>query len=106
MATRRTRSSPAGCRTAGFFSALEFADSWDEELGQAELRQVLETRSQRDRFEAMLQLLRRQATMLAERDNPPDYVLIAMSDDIVARCGTADYTTRSTAPCTATCAAP
>src|SRR5437660_737475 len=25
----------------GFFSALEFADSWDEELGQTELRQVL-----------------------------------------------------------------
>ena len=85
----------------GFFSALEFADPWDEELGQTELRQVLETRSQRDRFDAMLQLIDGKLQMLAERDSPPDYVLIALSDDIIARCRTAEYTTqeeRSRAP--------
>jgi hypothetical protein len=32
--------------------------------------------------------------LLAERDSTPDYVVIALSDDIVARCGTADYTTK------------
>jgi hypothetical protein len=54
----------------GFFSALDFADSRDEELGQAELRQVLETRSQRDRFDAMLQLIEGKLQMLAERESP------------------------------------
>lgn len=77
----------------GFFSTLEFADSWNEELGQAELRQVLETRSQRDRFEAAVQLFDSKLRMLAERDNPPEYIVIAMSEEIVSRCGTADYTT-------------
>lgn len=80
----------------GFFSQLEFADLWDEELGQAELRRVLEVRSQKDRFEALLQLLEGKLRMLAERDNPPEYILIAMSDEIVGRCGTADYTSRET----------
>lgn len=75
-----------------FFSQLEFAGPWDEELGQAELRQVLEIRSQQDRFDALLQLLESKLRMLAERVNPPEYILIAMSDDIVSRCGTADYT--------------
>ena len=80
----------------GFFSQLEFADSWDEELGQAELRQVLEIRSQKDRFDTVLQLLEGKLRMLAERDNPPEYIVIAMSDEIVSRCGTADYTGRET----------
>ena len=84
---------PGWMADRGFFSTLEFADSWNEELGQAELRQVLETRSQRDRFEAAVQLFDGELRMLAERDNPPEYIVIAMSEEIVSRCGTADYTT-------------
>lgn len=84
---------PGWMADRGFFSTLEFADSWNEELGQAELRQVLETRSQRDRFEAAVQLFDSKLRMLAERDNPPEYIVIAMSEEIVGRCGTADYTT-------------
>lgn len=84
---------PGWMADRGFFSTLEFADSWNEELGQAELRQVLETRSQRDRFEAAVRLFNSKLRMLAERDNPPEYIVIAMSEEIVSRCGTADYTT-------------
>lgn len=84
---------PGWMADRGFFSTLELADSWNEELGQAELRQVLETRSQRDRFEAAVQLFDNKLRMLAERDNPPEYIVIAMSEEIVSRCGTADYTT-------------
>jgi hypothetical protein len=78
----------------GFFSTLDFVDSWNEELGQAELRPVLAIRSQRERFEALIQLIDGKLQMLAERDSPPDYVLIALSDEIIARCGTAEYTTQ------------
>lgn len=84
---------PGWMADRGFFSTLEFADSWNEELGQAELRQVLETRSQRDRFETAVQLFDSKLRMLAERDNPPEYIVFAMSEEIVSRCGTADYTT-------------
>jgi len=87
---------PGWMPDSGFFSQLDFADSWDEELGQAELRQVLETRSQKDRFDAVLQLLEGKLRMLAERDNPPEYIVIAMSDEIVSRCGAADYTSSET----------
>lgn len=69
----------------GFFSALEFADGWNEILGQAELRQVLDTRSQGDRFETMVNLFDSKLRMLAERDNPPESIVIAMSDEIAAR---------------------
>jgi len=75
----------------GFFSVLEFADSWNEQIGQAELRATLETRSQKDRFEAMLALLEGKLRTLAERDNPPEYIVIALTDEIVARAGSADY---------------
>ena len=40
------------------------------------------------------QLIDGKLQMLAERDSPPDYVLIALSDDIIARCRTAEYTTQ------------
>src|SRR3954470_17061419 len=75
----------------GFFSALEFADTWDEQIGQAELRAALETRSQKDRFEALLALLEGKLRTLAERDNPPEYIVIALTDEIVARAGSAEY---------------
>lgn len=77
----------------GFFSTLEFADAWNQELGQAELRQILENRSQRDRFEALVTLFDSKLRLLSERDSPPEYVVVAMSEEIVSRCGTADYTT-------------
>jgi hypothetical protein len=78
----------------GFFSTLEFDNAWDEELGQAELRHVLEIKAQKDRFQATMTLFETKLRLLAERDSTPDYVVIALSDDIVARCGTADYTTK------------
>jgi hypothetical protein len=84
---------PGWMADRGFFSTLEFADSWDQVLGQAELRQVLDIRSQKDRFDAVVQLFDSKLRLLAERDNPPEYIVMAMADDIVSRCGTADYTT-------------
>lgn len=75
----------------GFFSALEFADTWNEQIGQGELRAALEIKSQKDRFEAVLALLEDKLRTLAERDNPPEYIVIALTDEIVARAGSADY---------------
>lgn len=82
---------PGWIPDGGFFSTLEFASNWDATLGQAELRPALETKSQKDRFEAILSLFDAKLRMLAERDSPPDYIVIAMSDEIVKRSGTAEY---------------
>ncbi|MEU1721847.1 hypothetical protein [Nonomuraea sp. NPDC005692] len=75
----------------GFFSSLEFDDAWNEELGQSELRDVLETKSQQDRFGAVLVLYEAKLRLLSERDSTPDYVVIPISDQLVRRCGVADY---------------
>ncbi|MBL7491516.1 hypothetical protein I6A60_32210 [Frankia sp. AgB1.9] len=80
----------------GFFSQLEFADPWNQELGQSELRKILEIESPRERFETLLRLLEDKLQLLAERDSPPEYILIAISDEIVTKCGTADYTNAET----------
>jgi hypothetical protein len=78
----------------GFFSALEWDDAWDEELGQAELRKVLEIRAQKDRFEAAVALFEEKLRLLAERDSTPDLVVISLSDDIVSRSSTAEFITK------------
>ncbi|MFE0150154.1 hypothetical protein ACFWY5_23595 [Nonomuraea sp. NPDC059007] len=70
---------------------MEFDDAWDEELGQSELRDVLETRSQQERFESVLVLFEEKLRLLSDRDSTPDYVVLALSDEIVRRCGVADY---------------
>ena len=80
----------------GFFSSLAFDNTWDADIGQSELRRVLEIKSQHDRFEAAVALFEARLRLLSERDSTPDYVVIALPDEIVARCGTADYTTAQT----------
>jgi hypothetical protein len=77
----------------GFFSTLEFDDTWNEELGQAEVRQLLAIKSQKERFDATVALLDEKLQLLAERDSTPDYVVLALSDELVKNCGTADYKT-------------
>lgn len=75
----------------GFFSALEFDDGWNAQLTQTELKDRLKIRTSRDRFEQIVQLLDSKLRMLAERDSPPQYVLIGLPREIVGRCRVTDY---------------
>ncbi len=48
-------------------------------------------RSQRDRFADAVELVEGKLSLIAERDQPPDYVAIVISDEMLRRCGVADY---------------
>lgn len=76
----------------GFFSTVEFNDTWDELVTQTEVRDLLRPRRpQRERLEAAVQLIDEKVRLLADRDSPPNYVVLALPDDVVARCRVADY---------------
>lgn len=76
----------------GFFCQPRTSDSWNETLTQGELREVLEPRlPKRERFERCLDLLVSHLRLLAERDDPPDYVLVALPESILDRCRVVDY---------------
>lgn len=75
----------------GFFSTLEFDGGWNEQITQAELKGLLEVKSQQDRFEQTVGVLNDRLRLLSERDSPPQYVVLALPDQLVRRCGVADY---------------
>jgi hypothetical protein len=48
-------------------------------------------RNQRDRFVQSVALLEGKLRLIAERDQPPDYIVVVISDELLRRCGVADY---------------
>lgn len=75
----------------GFFSHLEFDPGWIAQITQSELEDVLGIRSSRERFERMLGLLDQKLRLLAEQDQPPEYVLVGLPNAVVDRCHVVNY---------------
>ena len=83
---------PGYRRDRGFCSELTFDDASNEAITQTELQDLLrERRSQKDRFEATVALLDEKLRLLGDRDHPPQYVVIALPDELVRRCRVAEY---------------
>lgn len=82
---------PGFASDRGFFSALKFDGAWDVLISQTEMTSLLDTRRQRERFDAAVDLYSSKLGLLAERDHPPDYVILTISDEFLRRCGTSDY---------------
>lgn len=81
-----------GYRTdRGFFSTLEFDNDWTEQFNQSEMAELLRIRSSRERFETLLNAFDTKLRLLAEKDQPPQYVVIGLPNDVIARCGVTDY---------------
>ncbi|MBF6612266.1 MAG: hypothetical protein IVW55_03980 [Chloroflexi bacterium] len=75
----------------GFFSRLEFDENWNEQITQTELSGLLHIELPRERFEQLIGMLETKLRLLAERDNPPQYVLFGVPNEIVDCCGGVDY---------------
>ena len=75
----------------GFFTDLRFSDGWNERVTQTEINTVLGIKAQRPRFEALEQLMDEKLRLLADRDSSPQYVVIALPDELLQRCRVADY---------------
>ncbi|MEM1332859.1 MAG: hypothetical protein AAGG08_05315, partial [Actinomycetota bacterium] len=58
----------------GFMSELTLADDWNATFTSRDVSEVMDIRSQRDRFEAALNLLLSKLALVAERDRIPDCV--------------------------------
>lgn len=82
---------PGFKRDRGFFSDLVFDDSWVGQLYRQEIDEVLNTRVSRERFEALLQLLEDKLSLLASKDFPPEYIVVALPDELHKKCRVVDY---------------
>jgi hypothetical protein len=85
------RSFPGFAQDRGFFSSLSFDDGWDATLTQTEMAELVAIKSQQERFRAALALIESKLSLIAERDGPPGYVAIVVSDELLRRCGVCDY---------------
>lgn len=75
----------------GFRSGLVFSDDIVETITRQDAKAVLAVRKKKDRFEQMLLLLDRKLQLLTQKDHPLDYIILALSDELVTKCRTADY---------------
>jgi hypothetical protein len=75
----------------GFHSDMAFDDAWLGQLNHSEIDEVLEIRSARWRFEAVLKLLESKLDLLTSKDQPPEYIILALPDDLYSACRVAKY---------------
>ena len=85
------RSFPGFASDRGYFSTLTFGDGWNATITQTEMAELTAIRNQRDRFTQATVLLEEKLRLIAERDQCPDTVVIVISDEMLRRCGVADY---------------
>lgn len=75
----------------GFFSDLKFDDGWTAQITQSEMSDVLRRRPSRDKFSAAVDLLEDKLRFLSETDQPPQYVLVGLPNELLHNCSTVDY---------------
>lgn len=75
----------------GFFSELSFGDETVEKLTFGELKILEQPRTKKERFELTVELFGDKLRLLAQRDRPPECVVLALSNDIVKARGKVDY---------------
>ncbi len=82
---------PGYKRDRGYFSELEFEEAWVEQLTQTEVRNLTGIRYSRDRFEETVKLLDYKLRLLSEKDYPPNYIVLALPDELIKRSRATDY---------------
>jgi hypothetical protein len=75
----------------GFFSRLLFDDDWTELLTHSEIQAISSARPARRRFEEVLELLESKLRLLDRRDQRPEYVVVALPDELYRKCRVANY---------------
>jgi hypothetical protein len=84
-----------GCMAdRGYFSDLEFDTDWNAQLYQNDVEKILAIRRSRDRFERLLLLLETKLRFLSQKDRPPEYIVVAMPDELYRQCHTVNYRDR------------
>jgi hypothetical protein len=82
---------PGFAADRGFFSSLTFDNQWRGLITQSEVRDILEIRSGRSRFEEALALFDSKLAILRSKDLPPQYVIVCPPTDVYNACRTVEY---------------
>ncbi len=75
----------------GFRSNLVFDEGWNAQLYQTEVEEVLALRRRRERFEMLLALLDDKMQLLADKDRPPECIVLALPRELYQQCRVVDY---------------
>jgi len=67
----------------GFFCQLRFTDTTQAKMTTHEINSVLKPRRKRERFEASVDLICAKVKLLAQQDQRPDVIVLALPDEIV-----------------------
>ncbi len=81
-----------GCAAdRGFRTALELDSNWIEEITDTELHDLLGIRNRKERFETTLSLLEHKLRLLHRKDQKPEYIMLALPDELRNKCEAVDY---------------
>jgi hypothetical protein len=75
----------------GFFSEIELSGDWNAPIFNNEIADLKKHRRRMDQFNAAIQMLDEKLSILSRKDRPPEYVLVALPDDLLAKCQTVEY---------------
>jgi len=78
----------------GFFSTLVFDEDWVEQITHSEIEDVLDVRPSRARFEQVLGLLESKLGLLDREDQRPEYIVVALPDELYRKCRVVNYRDR------------
>ena len=81
-----------GCMTdRGFFTQLDFDDDWQSQIYSGDIDALLDIKRSRERFEELLKLLEGKLDSLSKKDQPPEYIVIALPDELYYKCKVTNY---------------
>jgi hypothetical protein len=69
------------------------SDDWNAPIYNSELADLKKHRKRLDRFNAGVALIDSKLALLSRKDRPPEYVILALPDDLLAECQTVEATT-------------
>lgn len=81
-----------GCMAdRGFMTKLVFDSAWSAPLYRSELDETARIKGPRERFVGFASLIETKLRLLAERDHAPEYVVIALPNELYRKYRVADY---------------
>lgn len=88
-----------GCQQdRGFRCDLRFNPALVELITRQETQEILKERSSRSKLELLLNISKAKMEILTQKDQPLDYVIFAIPEDLYKQCRVADYVERGKGP--------
>ena len=82
---------PGFSEDRGFYCKLQFDEMWDQIITQSNIRNLLKERYKKDRFRILVESISDKLRIISQKDNAPDYVILALPDDVLQSCKVIDY---------------